>query len=134
MAFSGSSAAISTIDSSLVSISSVELACPVESEPSWPVFMAVSMSRASAPLTSPTIILSGLILKAALISIAMLISPSPSKLASLVSRLTRFGMCLILSSAESSMVIILSSGGMYWVRALRNVDLPEPVPPEIKML
>ena len=77
---------------------------------------------------------SGRIRKEALISIDMLTSPSPSELASLVSILTRFFTCLILSSAESSIVITLSSDGMYAVSALRNVDFPELVPPEIKML
>ncbi len=41
--------------------------CPVLREPSCPVFIACNISRASLPLTSPTIILSGFILSDALI-------------------------------------------------------------------
>ena len=51
--------AISTIVSRRASASRGALACTVDSEPSWPVFMAWSMSRASAPRTSPTMMRSG---------------------------------------------------------------------------
>ena len=42
-----------------MSASRGELAWTVEIEPSWPVFMACSMSSASAPRTSPTMMRSG---------------------------------------------------------------------------
>ena len=55
----GRSPAMSTMVSSRASASRGELACSVDSEPSWPVFMAWSMSSASAPRTSPTTMRSG---------------------------------------------------------------------------
>ena len=51
--------AMSTIVSSRASASRGELACSVDSEPSWPVFIAWSMSSASPPRTSPTTMRSG---------------------------------------------------------------------------
>ena len=51
--------AISTIVSMRASASRGELAWIVESDPSWPVFIACSMSRLSAPRTSPTMMRSG---------------------------------------------------------------------------
>ena len=42
-----------------VSASRALFACTVEIEPSWPVFIACSMSNASTPRTSPTMIRSG---------------------------------------------------------------------------
>ena len=50
---------IETIVSMRLSASRGELAWTVVSEPSWPVFMAWSMSSASAPRTSPTMMRSG---------------------------------------------------------------------------
>jgi hypothetical protein len=49
--------------SNLIKASRGELAWMVERDPSWPVFMAWNMSITSPPLTSPTIIRSGRILK-----------------------------------------------------------------------
>ena len=129
----GISAAESTIVSRRFNISFSELAWPVESEPSCPVFMACSISSASWPLTSPTIMRSGLILKADLIRSLMLISFFPSALAFLLSSLTRLSIFFRLSSAESSMVIILSPFGIKSPNTFKNVVLPEPVPPEINM-
>ena len=52
----------------------------------------------------------------------------------LASNLTRLLIPMICSSAASSIVITRSSSSMNSVSALRNVVLPEPVPPEINML
>ena len=52
-------AAMSTIVSNREMASRGELAWTVVSEPSWPVFIACSMSSVSPPRTSPTIIRSG---------------------------------------------------------------------------
>ena len=54
-----STPAMSTSVSTRASVSRGELAWTVEIEPSWPVFIAWSMSNASAPRTSPTMIRSG---------------------------------------------------------------------------
>ena len=51
--------AISTIVSRRLSASRAALACTVVIEPSWPVFMAWSMSSASAARHSPTMMRSG---------------------------------------------------------------------------
>ena len=96
--------------------------------------MAWSMSKASFPLTSPTTMRLGFMRRAALISWLMVISPSPSVLAFLVSRRTRFGTCVICNSAESSMVITRSPEGMKDDNAFRNVVFPEFVPPLINIL
>ena len=50
---------IDTMVSMRLSASRGVLACTVVSEPSWPVFIACSMSSASAPRTSPTMMRSG---------------------------------------------------------------------------
>ena len=60
---------------------------------------------ASAPRTSPTIILSGLILKEVRIKSRILISPSPSRFALRDSNLTRLGKFVICNSALSSIGI-----------------------------
>ena len=59
---------------------------------------------------------------------------TPSVFEFLVSSLTIFLAPTSCSSAESSIVIILSSSGIYWERAFKNVVLPEPVPPDINIL
>lgn len=105
MAGRGSSIPISTIVSSRLNISAGLLACPVLKLPSCPVFSACSISMASAPRTSPTMIRSGRIRRAERIRSRMVTSPLPSTLAFLASRLTRLGTSRILSSALSSMVI-----------------------------
>ena len=89
---------------------------------------------AASSLTSPTIILSGRIRSDDLIRSRILIPPRPSAFALRTSRRTRFGMLLICNSAESSIVIIRSSLGISFERAFKNVVLPDPVPPEIKIL
>ena len=50
---------MATIDSSLEMASRGVLAWMVVMEPSWPVFMACSMSKASSPRTSPMMMRSG---------------------------------------------------------------------------
>ena len=54
------------------------LACTVVSEPSWPVFMAWSMSSASPPRTSPTTMRSGRMRRALRTRSRMVIAPRPS--------------------------------------------------------
>ena len=76
----------------------------------------------------------GLIRSAVRINSRIVISPVPSRLAHLASRVTRFGISRIRSSALSSIVMILSSFGMYCDKAFRNVVLPDPVPPLMNML
>ncbi len=63
----------------------------------------------------------------------MVISPVPSRLEGRASSVTTcsWRSC---SSAASSIVMIRSSSGMNDERTLRVVVLPEPVPPETKML
>ena len=62
--------AISTIVSRRASMSRGVLAWPVVSEPSWPVFIAWSMSSASPPRHSPTMIRSGRMRKRGLHAVA----------------------------------------------------------------
>ena len=64
----------------------------------------------------------------------MVIAPEPSAPLFRVSRRTRLSMPRIWSSAESSMVMIRSSCGMKFESAFKNVVLPLPVPPLMKML
>ena len=96
--------------------------------------MACSISKASAPLHSPTIIRSGRIRSEERIRSRMDISRTPSIFAVRVSRRIRFGIDEICSSAESSIVISRSSEGINSDRALRNVVFPAPVPPDTKIL
>ena len=77
---------------------------------------------------------SGLIRKAARISIPIPMAPWPSPLAFLVSSRTRFSMWASFKSAESSMVITRSSGGINSERAFKKVVFPAPVPPLTKIL
>ncbi len=98
-------------------------------DPSWPVFIACRVSIASIPLISPTIILSGLILSEFLTRSLIVISPLPSRLGGLLSSLTTW-FKLRLNSRVSSMVIILSSGGMKLEITLRKVVLPVEVAPD----
>src|SRR5262249_38160907 len=78
------------------------LECSVLRPPSWPVFMACSMSSASPLRTSPMTIRSGRIRSEFLTRVRMEISPFPSRLAGRVSRMTTCG-CCSWSSAASSM-------------------------------
>ena len=109
-----------------------ELAWPVDIEPSWPVFMAWSMSSASPERHSPTMIRSGRMRRALRTSSRIGMAPLPSMLGGRDSSVTTcsWRSC---SSAASSIVTIRSSFGMNDERTLRVVVLPEPVPPDTKM-
>ena len=92
MALTGSSKpAIITIVSTRCIASRVLLAWTVVIEPSWPVFMAWSMSSVSAPRHSPTTMRSGRIRRALISRSRMVIWPLPSMLAGRVSRRTTCG-------------------------------------------
>ncbi len=107
-------------------------ACPVESEPSWPVVIACSMSSASPPRHSPTMIRSGRMWSALRSRSRIVISPVLSRFGGRDSSVTTctWRSC---SSAASSIVMIRSSSGMNDDMTLRVVVLPDPVPPETKM-
>ena len=110
------------------SASSGEPACTVDSEPSWPLDIAASMSSASGPRTSPTMIRSGRMRSALRTSRRTVTSPRPSSDAGRASRRTTCACCRR-SSAASSTVTIRSPSGMNDDSALSVVVLPEPVPP-----
>lgn len=94
---------------------------------------AWSISIASPPRTSPTIILSGRIRNADLIRSLIVTDTAPSILAIFASSRTRLSIPLMRSSALSSIVISLSSAGIYSDIAARNVVFPLPVPPPMIM-
>ena len=83
------------------------LAWTVVIDPSWPVFIACSMSNASPARTSPTMIRSGRMRSAFLTRSRWAISPLPSILAGRVSSRATWTCCSC-SSAESSIVTIRS--------------------------
>src|SRR5471032_2132832 len=116
-----------------VSASRAVLAWMVAIDPSWPVFIACSMSSASAPRTSPSMMRSGRIRSALRTSARCVTSPLPSMLGGRVSRRTTCGCCSC-SSAASSTVTMRSVEPMKPEITLSMVVLPEPVPPEIRML
>jgi hypothetical protein len=101
--------------------------------PSWPVFIAWSMSRVSGPRHSPMMIRSGRIRSAFFSRSRQVTSPLPSMFLGRVSIGTTCG-CWSCSSAASSIVATRSSGGMNAERAFKSVVLPLPVPPEITTL
>ena len=109
------------------------LAWPVDSEPSWPVVIAWSMSSASPERHSPTMTRSGRMCIALRSKSRIVISPWPSRFAGRASsvRTCDWRSC---SSAASSIVMIRSSSGMNDDRTLRHVVLPEPVPPDTNTL
>ena len=109
-----------------------ELAWTVVSDPSWPVFMAWSMSRASPPRHSPTIMRSGRIRRQFFTRSRIVTAPLPSMFGGRASRRTTCG-CWRRSSAASSTVIMRSLCGMYPESRLRSVVLPDPVPPATMM-
>src|SRR2546422_576859 len=109
------------------------LACSVLIEPSWPVFIAWSMSSASPPRTSPTMIRSGRMRSELRTRSRIMIWPCPSTLAGLDSRLITWTW-RNRNSAASSHVTIRSLAGMNPDRTLSSVVLPEPVPPETMMV
>ena len=121
-----------TMFSSRVNASRGRLAWIVPIEPSWPVFMACSMSMASPPRTSPRMIRSGRMRSAFFTKSRMVISPWPSRFGGRVSRRTTCGCCSC-SSAASSMVTTRSPLSISCESAFNSVVLPEPVPPEIRI-
>ncbi len=104
----------------------------VDSDPSWPVVMAVSRSTASPPRHSPTTIRSGRMRSAFRTSARMGMAPRPSMLGGRLSSRTTWGIGRR-SSAASSMVTIRSSSGMNDAMAASVVVLPLPVPPVTRM-
>ena len=105
------------------------LAWPVESDPSWPVVIAWSMSSASPERHSPTMIRSGRMCIALRSRLRIVISPSPSRLGGRDSSVITCSW-RSWSSAASSIVTMRSSLGMKPDSTLSVVVLPEPVPPE----
>src|SRR5713101_2948561 len=122
--------AIITIVSRRDRASLAELEWIVDMLPSCPVFMAWSMSRASAPRTSPTRMRSGRIRRLLRSSCRMVSSPLPSTLGGRCSRAMTCGWS-ICSSAASSIVITRWLCGMNRAMTLRDVVFPEPVPREV---
>ena len=105
----------------------------VESEPSWPVFMAWSMSSASEPRTSPTMMRSGRMRRALRTRSRIVTSPLLSMLGGRASN--RITCCWrSWSSTASSMVTMRSLAGTKDDRTLSSVVLPVPVPPETSTL
>ena len=129
----GRSAAMSTSTSSRSMTSRALLAWTVVIEPSWPVFMAWIMSRASPPRHSPTITRSGRMRRAFLTRSRIVYSPAPSMLGGFVSSVTTCSWCSR-SSVVSSMVTMRSLKGMKLLSTLSIVVLPVPVPPLTRML
>ena len=128
-----STPAVSTSVSRRDSASRGEFAWIVVSEPSWPVFIAWSMSRVSAPRTSPTMIRSGRMRSAFRTSSRMRTSPWPSMFGGRASSVITCS-CWSWSSAASSIVTMRSSPGMKAETAFSVVVLPVPVPPEMRTL
>ena len=102
-------------------------------DPSWPVFIACSMSRASPPRTSPTMIRSGRMRSELRTRSRMVTSPRPSMFGGRYSRRTTCS-CRSCSSTASSMVMMRCSPGMNEESTLSSVVLPVPVPPVMRML
>ena len=98
---------IMIICSSRESASRGVLAWIVVIEPSWPVFIACSMSSASAPRTSPTMIRSGRMRSALRTRSCCVTAPRPSMFGGRVS-IRATCVCCSWSSAESSIVMIRS--------------------------
>src|SRR5436190_464507 len=115
--------AIATIVSRRLSASLALLAWTVVKLPSWPVFMAWSMSSASSLRTSPMMMRSGRIRRALTISSRWRIAPLPSMLAGRVSSLTTCRWRNF-NSAASSMVTMRSVWPMNPESTLSSVVLP----------
>ena len=97
--------------------------------PSWPVFMAWSMSSASSPRTSPMMMRSGRMRSALITRSRCLTAPLPSMFGGRVSSRTTWR-CRSISSAASSMVTMRSLSEMKPESTFSSVVLPAPVPPE----
>ena len=108
-------------------------ACRVDIEPGWPVFIAWSISFASGPRISPTMMRSGRMRRVLTRRSRIVTCPVPSALIVRVSRRMTWG-CWSWSSAASSMVMRRSPSGISRDRAFMNVVLPAPVPPAMRML
>ena len=121
--------AIATIVSSRYSASRGLLAWIVVKLPSWPVFMACSMSSASSLRTSPTMMRSGRIRRALTTSSRARTAPLPSMFAGRVSSRTTCR-CRSFSSAASSIVTTRSFAPMKLDSMFSSVVLPAPVPPD----
>ena len=124
---------MNTSPSRCESASRALLACTVVIEPSWPVFMACSMSSASPPRTSPMMTRSGRMRRLFLTSARCEISPLPSTLGGRVSSRTTC-CCCNCNSAASSMVTTRSEGGMKPDIILSSVVFPLPLGPTISVL
>jgi hypothetical protein len=98
-------------------------------EPSWPVFMAWSMSRASPPRHSPTTTRSGRMRRQFRTRSRMVTWPLPSMLGGRASMASTCSWCSW-SSLASSTVTMRSSVGMKLDSTFSVVVLPVPVPPE----
>ena len=88
--------------------------------PSWPVFMAWSMSRASGPRHSPTTILSGFMRSAFFTHILIVTAPVPLAESGRDPMATTCASGCRRSSSASSMVMIRSSRGMHDDKALSS--------------
>src|SRR5918994_1987905 len=123
---------IAIIVSILDSASRGVFAWTVVSDPSWPVFIACSMSSASSPRVSPTTMRSGRMRRALMSSCRWRIAPLPSTFGGRVSRRATCSWCSW-SSAASSMVTMRSRSEMNADSTFSSVVLPAPVPPLISM-
>ena len=103
-----------------------------EIEPSWPVFIACSMSKASAPRDLAEDDAVGAHAQRVPDQVALRDLARPSRLGGRVSSRTTCGCCSC-SSAASSMVTMRSPWSIRRDSALSMVVLPEPVPPETMM-
>ena len=114
-----------------------EFAWMVDSEPSLPWLMALSMVTISSPRTSPTMTREGFMRSERRTRSAMEIAPEPSELGRRSSKATTLG-CRSAnsprpSSRARSTVMRRSSGGISLARARRKVVFPAFVAPAIMM-
>ena len=121
--------AIATMFSSRLTPSRALLAWIVVIDPSWPVFMACSMSITSSPRVSPTMMRSGRIRRALRRQSRWVTAPRPSTLAGRLSMRPTCSCCSC-NSAVSSMVRMRSELSMNEDSAFSVVVFPEPVPPD----
>ncbi|GAA3116489.1 hypothetical protein GCM10010466_04420 [Planomonospora alba] len=114
-----------------------ELAWMVDSDPSLPWVIALSMVTISSPRTSPTITREGFMRRERRTSSAMLISPWPSELGNRCSKATTFGWSSgnwsRPSSSARSTVMSRSVGGISLASARSRVVFPALVEPAIMM-
>ncbi len=114
-----------------------ELAWIVDSEPSLPWLIALSIVTISSPSTSPTITRDGFMRSDRRTSSAMETLPNPSELGSRSSKATTFGcrsgVSPSPSSSARSTVMMRSCGGISLASARSIVVLPALVAPAIMM-